>query len=165
MHELEFNVKLLENFGIRDKIEKGKVNFNLKVEENEDSERLINQIVKKKKSLVIIHPGSGGSAIDLPAEKFKELVLKLDKSAEVEIIITGSQTEKELCKSLVVSEKTHNMAGRFDLGGLTALINKADIFVANSTGPIHIAAAIGKNTIGFFARLEEPFFRIIYLNY
>ena len=47
------------------------------------------------------------------------------------------------------------MAGRFDLGGLTALINKADIFVANSTGPIHIAAAIGKNTIGFYPNLLQ----------
>ncbi len=155
MHELEFNLKLLENFDIYEKAEKGKISFNLNVEENENVTELISPFIKKGKSVVIIHPGSGGSAIDLPIEKFKELVLMLDKRNDVEIIITGNGSEIKLCESLVVSGKTHNLAGRFNLDGLKALINKADIFISNSTGPIHIAAALGKNTIGFYPNLLQ----------
>ena len=154
MHELEFNLKLLEVFGIHEKLERGKVNFNLRVEENKKVEELIAPFVNKDK-IIIIHPGSGGSAVDLPVEKFKELVLMLDKTNDVEIIMTGSESEKELCEVLVVSEKTHNFAGKFDLPELISLINKSDVFVSNSTGPIHIAAALGKNIIGFYPNLLQ----------
>lgn len=155
MHELEFNLKLLEVFGIKEKLERGKVNFNLKVEENKKVDELIAPFVNEDKSIIIIHPGSGGSAVDLPVEKFKGLVLMLDKRKDIEIIITGSESEKELCETLVVSEKTHNSAGRFDLPKLISLINKADVFVSNSTGPIHIAAALEKNIIGFYPNLLQ----------
>ena len=155
MHELEFNLKLLEIFGIFEKVERGKVNFNLIVEENKKVDELIAPFVNEDKSIIIIHPGSGGSAVDLPVEKFKELVLMLDKRKDIEIIITGSEPEKELCEALVVSEKTHNFAGRFDLPKLISLINKADVFVSNSTGPIHIAAALEKNIIGFYPNLLQ----------
>ena len=155
MHELEFNLKLLEIFGIHEKVEKGKVNFNLKVEENKKLGELIGPFVKEDKAIVIIHPGSGGSAVDLTIEKFKELVLMLDKRNDLEIVITGSETEKKLCDTLVVSERIHNFAGRLNLGEFTDLINKADLFISNSTGPIHIAAALGKNIIGFYPNLLE----------
>ena len=155
MHELEFNLKLLEVFGIREKIEKGKVNFNLRLEEKEKVNELITKSFDEDKLVIIIHPGSGGSAVDLPVEKFKELVSKLEKRNDIEIVITGSESEKKLCGSLVISEKIHNLAGKLELSELTALINKADIFIANSTGPIHIAAALGKSTIGFYPNLLQ----------
>ena len=62
MHELEFNLKLLEIFGIFEKVERGKVNFNLIVEENKKVDELIAPFVNEDKSIIIIHPGSGGSA-------------------------------------------------------------------------------------------------------
>ena len=46
-----------------------------------------------------------------------------------------------------------NLAGKFDLSQLIAVINKSDLLIANSTGPIHIAAALGKNVIGFYPKI------------
>ncbi len=155
MHELEFNLKLLEVFGIKEKIEKGKANFNLKVEENHKLNELFNKQLDKNKKLIIVHPGSGGSAVDLPVEKFKELVSKLDKNDELQVIITGSKSELKLCESLKISDRVLNFAGKFNLDELVFLINKCDIFIANSTGPIHIAAALGKTTIGFYPKLLQ----------
>lgn len=155
MHELEFNLKLLEIFGIQEKVERGKVNFNLNVRENKKINEYIDQNLNKSKSIIIIHPGSGGSAVDLPIENFIELIQMLDKRNDVEIIITGSEAEKKLCNMLVVSERIHNLAGKYNLSELTDLINKADLFISNSTGPIHIAAAFGKNIIGFYPNLLQ----------
>ncbi len=45
------------------------------------------------------------------------------------------------------------MAGRFNLDELTALISKSVMFISNSTGPIHIAAALGKYTVGFYPKI------------
>ncbi len=46
-----------------------------------------------------------------------------------------------------------NLSGQLDLSLLKALINKADLFISNSTGPMHIAAALGVHVIGFFPKI------------
>jgi lipopolysaccharide heptosyltransferase III len=155
MHELEFNLKLLQVFDITEEINKEKVNFNLKVKDNQKVNELVNRILLKNKRKVVIHPGSGGSAVDLPIEKFRELVVMLDNRNDIGIIITGSVSETNLGESLKVSERVYNMVGKFDLSELISLINKCDIFISNSTGPIHIAAALGRNTIGFYPNLLQ----------
>ena len=54
---------------------------------------------------------------------------------------------------LKTSEKVKNFAGKFSLDELSALISKSVMFVSNSTGPIHIAAALGKYTVGFYPKI------------
>jgi heptosyltransferase-3 len=155
MHELEFNIKLLEVFGIKEKSGEKEVNFNLIVKENQKVNEFVDKAIRENKKLVIIHPGSGGSAVDLPVEKFKELVLMLNERNDIEIIITGTESEIKLCESLIISERVHNLAGKFNLSELISLIDKADLFISNSTGPLHIAVALGKNTIGFYPNLLQ----------
>jgi len=156
-HELAFNVQLLENLGIKEKIDRHNVEFELKI--NEECNKKIENILTAenldlKKKTIIIHPGSGGSAMDLPVAKFKDIVRQLDEKNKFNIFITGSSSERELCESIKTSEKIRNFSGRFNLGELTAFINKSDIFISNSTGPLHIAAALGKNVIGFYPKIK-----------
>ncbi len=155
-HELEFNVEMLNEFGIQEEVNEDKVIFNLKPEEK--SNTLIEELfsannIQNDKPVIIIHPGSGGSAVDLPLEKFKELVQIIALKTDSTIIITGTDSEKSICSDLVISDKIYNFAGKVDLAGLIALIDKSDIFISNSTGPIHIAAALGKFTIGFYPKI------------
>lgn len=155
-HELEFNVNLLKKFNIFEEISPSNVKFDIPV--NQDADKKINQILHKnnvdnQKSLIIIHPGSMGSSVDLPLDKFKELIGLIINKTEFQIILTGSKNERNLCGDLVINEEIKNFAGEFNLSELISLINKADIFVSNSTGPIHIAAALNKFTIGFYPKL------------
>lgn len=154
-HELEYNVNLLKEIGIEETITKDNVRFIIEIEKSVDekiNELLVANGINLSKPLVIVHPGSGGSAVDLPVEKFKLLVEKLIDS-EVQVLITGSENEKELCQQLVVNDTIKNLSGMISLKELTVLINKADMFVANSTGPLHIAAALNKYSIGFYPHL------------
>jgi ADP-heptose:LPS heptosyltransferase len=155
-HELEYNVNLLKFFGIEEKINPGNVIFNLPVDKASDER--VKTILKVKqinlnKPVIMVHPGSGGSAVDLPLNTLKELIINVAGSLDAEIIITGSKQEMELCHQLQVPGKTRNLSGLFDLPELTALINYSDIFIANSTGPLHIAAALGKYVIGFYPKI------------
>ena len=153
-HELEYNVHLLKLLGINELVNPENVSFGLtssKHDEEKVKKDLTELGIDYSKPVIIIHPGSGGSAIDLPHTKMKEIVNILS-SENVEILITGSAAEKELCQSLVVNKSIKNLAGKYNLGELTALINKCNVMVANSTGPIHIAAALGKNVIGFYPK-------------
>jgi ADP-heptose:LPS heptosyltransferase len=103
---------------------------------------------------IIIHPGSGGSAVDLPIEKFKELIKNLS-DIDVKIILTGNKNEKKMCDELTINEKVKNFSGLLTLEELIALISKSYLLVANSTGPIHIAAALGKQTFGFYPKIKS----------
>lgn len=153
-HELEYNVRLLQQLGIDEDVNEETVSFGI-TPSKENREKIKFDLEAEglnfSKRIVLIHPGSGGSAVDLPIEKMKTIIQSL-AAEPIEILITGSSSEKELCQSLVVNRTTKNFAGKYNLGELAALIDYCDLMIANSTGPIHIAAALGKNVIGFYPK-------------
>lgn len=156
-HELEFNVNMLSLIGIEADVNRENVKFDISADEPAKEKALM--LLKQKgvdlsKPLIIMHPGTGGSAVDLPLSKFKELTAKITGNYDNKIILTGSLAEKTICEELVISGNVINLAGEFDLNGLKALIGFSDIFIANSTGPIHIAAAMGKYVIGFYPKIK-----------
>jgi len=154
-HEIEYNVNLLEKLGIKNDVAENNVRYDLRIDENSLQnviKILIDEKLDLQKPIIIIHPGSGGSSIDLPVNKFTELINKLDKD-NCQIILTGNNIEFELCEKIKSSNKVKNLAGRFNLDELTALISKSAMFISNSTGPIHIAAALGKYTVGFYPKI------------
>ena len=155
-HELEYNIHLLQQFGIDEKVNEENVLFGISPS-RENLETIKNELITLgidfAKQIIIVHPGSGKSAVDLPIEKMRAIVKSLPQET-IEILITGSRDEQELCQSLVVNSSTKNLAGKFNLGELTALIDQADLMIANSTGPIHIAAALGKHVIGFYPKFN-----------
>ena len=155
-HELEYNINLLKIFGINETVRPGKVDFNLSP--SPGSLKKIENImceseIDLNKPIIIIHPGSGGSSVDLPQAKFKLLVQKLSAELTQNIVLTGSKTEKNLCENLLVNSHILNLAGQLNLSDIIALISKCSVFIANSTGPIHIAAALDKYTVGFYPRI------------
>lgn len=155
-HELEFNVNLLRAFGIEENITPQNVNFNLQPDENslqKVKEILAENKIDLNKKTIIVHPGSGGSAVDLPQSKMAELVNKLNSLDNLNIFLTGSQSEFEMCEKVKGGTSALNLAGKFSLPELTALISMCTLFIANSTGPIHIAAALDKFTVGFYPKI------------
>lgn len=155
-HELEYNLSLLSKLGIEHSGGINNVSFDLDVNKSSLNkvESLLSSLgMNDKAKFVIIHPGSGGSAVDLPIEKFLELI-KLLTDKKIKVILTGSESEKEICDKLSLNEYVFNLAGRLNLDELIALISKSSLLVANSTGPIHIAAALGKFTFGFYPKVK-----------
>jgi ADP-heptose:LPS heptosyltransferase len=104
--------------------------------------------------IIIIHPGSGGSAMDLPASRFNELILSIEKENLGTVLVTGNKNEAALCAQVCDGTKAKDLSGKFSLVELMGIIGKSDIFVSNSTGTLHIAAALGKNVIGFYPKIK-----------
>jgi heptosyltransferase-3 len=155
-HELEYNINLLSKLGIDNNgISKG-IKFHLQVDKS--SSEKINSIISQKgfksgNKIIIVHPGSGGSSVDLPKEKLIELTKMISNLKNVSVVITGSKSESELCKEFEINNSVINLSGQLNLSLLKALIIKASIFISNSTGPMHIAAALGVHVIGFFPKI------------
>ncbi|NQU04683.1 MAG: glycosyltransferase family 9 protein [Calditrichaeota bacterium] len=105
------------------------------------------------KRLVVIHPGSGGSAADWHPKYFKELADKLSGSHNVCIAVTGSDAEMQTCEQ-VAHDKHINLYGKTELLMLSALLRKAVLVISNSTGPLHLAVALGRRVLGLYPPLK-----------
>ncbi len=155
-HELEYNVGMLKNIGIDINVTNKNVKFDLNPADEAD--RFINNLLKEQyisseEPLIIIHPGSGGSSIDLPVNKYVEIVKNLTEKFSVKILVTGLEKEKFICSQLVLNDNVKNLAGKLTLSQMIALTSRAKLFIANSTGTIHIAAALNIPAIGFYPKI------------
>lgn len=156
-HELEYNVRILNNLNINEEVKKSNVSFSLSIDPNSElktEKLLLDHIQDKSLPLIIVHPGSSGSAVDLPMSKMRELVEIIQQNLKVNIVLTGNEKEIDLCSQLIVDRNIINLAGMLNLEELKAIINKSSLLIANSTGPLHIAAALGKNVIGFYPKVK-----------
>ena len=156
-HELVHNINLLKSIGIEETVTEKDVVYGLSPsEENriKAAEALAEMGIAPDRPMVIFHPGSRGSSVDLPAAKMKELIKKTSEETGANVLLTGNNEEKEFCAGFALNENIYNACGRFNLGELTAVIEKARLLIANSTGPLHIAAALGINVIGFFPKIQ-----------
>lgn len=156
-HELEYNVHLLKYFDIIESINRSNVKYNISIDSRSElkiQQLLLEHIKDQSLPIIIFHPGSAGSAADLPVSKMKELIHLTAQGLNVNIVLTGNKQEIEICRQLTGEKNVVNFAGMLNLEELKALINKAALLIANSTGPIHIASALGKNVIGFYPKVK-----------
>jgi ADP-heptose:LPS heptosyltransferase len=101
--------------------------------------------------LVVIHPGATDGRRRWPAAAFAATADAL-ADAGARVVLTGTRPEASLVGDIAAraSSSTANAAGRLDLNGLTGLLARADLVVANDTGPLHLAEALGRPTVGIY---------------
>ncbi len=107
---------------------------------------------------LILHPKSNGNGREWPLERYTELALLLQAQPGMRLWITGGPAEGALlardAAALLAMPNVVNLCGRFDLAGLCALIGAADGVIASGTGPLHMAAALGRPTLGLFPPIK-----------
>lgn len=113
--------------------------------------------------IVIIHPGTGGSAINLSTDQYASLAKRLSVLGKLFFIITAGPGE--LSRATDLSKKLHDInhglhESRTGIIDFCKYINTADIFISGSTGPLHIAGALNINTVAFYpAKRSATFLR------
>jgi ADP-heptose:LPS heptosyltransferase len=100
---------------------------------------------------VVVHPGSGGSAERWPMDRYIALYEHLNRSG-MKVVITGSEQEGEAVQKLAADRGivVNEMTGQTDLRTLGAVLSLASAVVANSTGPLHLAVAVGTKVVGLY---------------
>ncbi|MEY3010753.1 MAG: hypothetical protein RLZZ314_1395 [Bacteroidota bacterium] len=110
---------------------------------------------------VVVHPGNHGSAQGWSLDRFRQLIFMLAKH-NIPVIVTGSPQESQVLDPWMDSwiSTTDGMAfsaiGRLPFTPFMALLRDARVVVASSTGPLHMAAAMGTPVVGLY-RAEAPF--------
>jgi ADP-heptose:LPS heptosyltransferase len=107
---------------------------------------------------LILHPKSKGSAREWGLDNFSKLIGLLPED-KFRIFITGTREEGALMKDFLYLHRNRvtDMTGKLSLAELLSFINSCDGLVAASTGPLHIAAALGKRAIGLYAPMRPIF--------
>jgi heptosyltransferase III len=156
-HELEYNMNLLAELGCGPMPEGNwSPEFGLEVPEAETAavrSLLRSSGVRSGSPLVVVHPGSGGSAREWPLDDFAALSLRLANELKASVVVTGSSSETAAAESIARRSGGVSLAGRLTLKGLAALLRAADLVVANSTGPLHLAVAVGTPVLGFYPQI------------
>ena len=151
-HEVEYNLRLLHELGCT---AAGVPEFYINIPEELGPKvrRVATSLgIDGNSTLVIVHPGSGGSAREWSAQNFGRLAAKLAAEREVQIIVTGAAGEEAKVDTVINASggAAIPLVGRLNLKELAALIRSADLFISNSTGPLHMASAVGTPVVGLF---------------
>ncbi|MBU1853372.1 MAG: glycosyltransferase family 9 protein [Candidatus Omnitrophica bacterium] len=107
-------------------------------------------------TIVVIHPGARQSYIRWKKQGFAEVADKLMKINSVKVLIIGNESERPL-----VNEVGSLMKGRpvcavgLRLTYLVSLIKRCSLFIGNSTGPMHIAAALNVPCVAIFGAMHS----------
>jgi ADP-heptose:LPS heptosyltransferase len=101
--------------------------------------------------LVAIHPGAGDERRRWPAENFGRVAGALADEG-LDVIVVGSMADRRLTSSVAGASggRAIDLGGRLSLGGLAGLLRRASLMVANDSGPLHLAQAVGAPTVGIF---------------
>ena len=94
----------------------------------------------------VLIPGGSFSAKAWPVERFAEVGHAL-KASGLELLISGSSGEHELCEQLAAACGGRNIAGQTSLPALGEVIRRARLLVGNDSAGMHIAVAAGTDSL------------------
>jgi len=108
--------------------------------------------------LIFVHPGTGGSSGGLAPADFANLLIKIESrtQANCKFVLTYTGNEELLAQEIFDSLNAKSikvvMAKPLtSLADFAKSIVAADMFMAGSTGPLHIAGLHNVPTVGFYA--------------
>lgn len=154
LHEAQLNTKLLEPLGIKKEFSLEELASAYGFSKVPVLEKQFSDLIDPHKTKVILHPKSKGSAREWGLDNFSKLMDELDKT-KYSVYISGTAQEGELVKSLIEKHpEAIDLTGKLSLQQFIAFINHCDALIAASTGPLHIASALGKKAIGLFSPMR-----------
>ncbi len=106
---------------------------------------------------VALQPGARWGNKRWPIEHFAETVRILANAhPDVRIAILGGAADQILGEAIVQAAPTHcvDLTGRTSLPEMIEWVRRCDLIVTNDTGPMHVAAALGKPVVALFGPTE-----------
>ncbi len=151
LHEAQLNTRLLTALSINQEFTLPELSTAIGLTKIPVLPALFRQLIDPGKINLILHPKSQGSAREWGLDNFIALINILPQK-NYKIFISGTERERALLNPLfgAVSTSVTDICGKMDLQTFIAFINAADGLVANSTGPLHIAGALGKVALGIY---------------
>lgn len=176
MHEAEYNLNLLRPLGLHydseDRHAFGKELLNLDPDETEKISETLKEELKaaglsQDKPFVVIHPGMSGHTLNWSSRNYARLIYRIDDAypGKYNYIVSFTPSDRPYLAGLRdhlsneklshLQDRVYFMDGtvhglRFSMG----VISMSSLFVGPSTGPTHIANALGVPQIGLYSPIK-----------
>ena len=151
LHEAQLNLKLLKPFDIDQEFSLDELRKTNYLDQIKPLPQEFLKLIDPEKYNLILHPKSQGSAREWGLKNFLTLIDLLEPSG-FKIFISGTSTERELLHGFFeqAANKVTDITGIMKLEDFISFIDHCDGLIANSTGPLHIAASLGKDALGIY---------------
>lgn len=108
--------------------------------------------INKEPPLVAIHPGSPIPLKRWAPERYAELADWLIAQKRAKILFVGVKDEIPIITEIqrLMRVEAINIAGKTTLTQLASILHTCNVFIGNDSGPMHLAAAVGTQTIGLY---------------
>ena len=108
--------------------------------------------IDKERPLIAIHPGSPIPLKRWLPERYAELADWLIARKRAQILFVGVEDEIPIITEIQAGMQAQsvNIAGKTTLIQLASILHTCDVFIGNDSGPMHLAAAVGTQTIGLY---------------
>ncbi len=95
---------------------------------------------------MLVVPGARWQSKRWPAERFIEVIDRIQDELSLACVLAGAPSEVELCGEVAgrCKSKPMNLAGQTSLVQLAALISRCELVLGHDSGTIHLAMALGK---------------------
>jgi lipopolysaccharide heptosyltransferase II len=151
VHKVEYFLGLARASGI--KVNEISYEFFVQAADREN----INNFLKKhgitdKDRLVVLCPGGNWGPKRWPKKNFAELADMLALGSSAKIVLSGAKKDSQLVEDIrrIMKNVPVISCGVTTLKELGALLERADLVVANDSGPMHLAVAMKSNVIALF---------------
>lgn len=122
--------------------------------EREKAAAFLSDWIQSKRLVAGLNPGAFRPSRMWPEERFKEIAQWLIEDLSMAVVVTGGAKERVVVNSITKSFPGDSIKAAIDLPitELSAIVERLDIYIANDTGPMHIAAALNVPIVAIFGQ-------------
>lgn len=108
-------------------------------------------VPEQARPLAILHPGASDPRRRWPVENFAAVGDALAREGYT-VAVIGIDAERQIVDAVIenMQQPALNLCGLLSLHALTGLIARAELVIANDSGPRHLAEAVGTPTVGIY---------------
>ncbi|MFC1497976.1 glycosyltransferase family 9 protein [Verrucomicrobiota bacterium] len=138
-HAVEENLDIIRYLGL----DPVKIEFPVNFPEKELAE---------KQPRVAILPASRWDTKNWPVKCFIDTAERLKTAGNISLFLLGGPGDTGICREIEdgLNGEVINMAGKTSLVEMGSLLKEMDLLIANDSGPVHMAAAVGTSALVIF---------------
>ncbi len=115
-----------------------------------------------KRKYITIAPGAKWRTKEWISEHYTDLVIKIIRELERDIVIIGDVSGRRLSEEIIketglIKKHIVNLTGKTNLREAAAVIKKSDVLVSTDSAPLHIGWAVGVKVVALFGPTVKEF--------
>ena len=152
-HEMDLNLELLAKLLGVARVKASPARLHLSPAQLQIGREFRRDLAGGAERVAFVHPGSGGSALDWAPARFAAVAGALADQPGWRVFVTGQGADGPAVLAMQMAgldPRVGVLLDRYKLREFLGVLSAGDLFVGPSTGPLHLASALGLGAVGLF---------------